>query len=155
MKKVICLSGISGSGKSTYARNLQLASDESWVIVSADKFFHTEAGYVFDPTKLGEAHARCFYTFIQAMEPGRYDNVVVDNTNTTEAELAPYMLGAVAFGYEPEIVTIRVGTLDQARTCQERNIHGVGSMTLVAQNDRLNNRRLPPWWKQSVVEMGE
>ena len=76
-------------------------------IVGADDFFEGSEGYRFDKTKLAEAHGQCFRRFIDFLDVD-VDLVIVDNTNTTTEEIAPYMLGASAYGYEAEVITIEV-----------------------------------------------
>ncbi len=164
MKKVIVLSGVSGVGKSTYAKKL---CDESshyttCTIVSADDFFTTTymngekevSEYNFDPSKLSLAHGECFRAFINALLscPGLSGLVVVDNTNTTSEEIAPYILGAQAYGWDVEIVTLYPAhtTIDE---CYARNVHGVGFAAVEAQGSRIVGRKLMPWWKSTIVEM--
>lgn len=62
MRRVIVMSGVSGSGKSTHAEKLAKVNDGT--IVSADQFFERTDGYLFDPSKLGEVRAFCFRRFI-------------------------------------------------------------------------------------------
>ena len=116
MNHVIILSGSSGSGKSTYARTLPASFPK-----------HTGA---------------CFRRFIQLLQHTDENTIVVDNTNTTTEEIAPYVLGAQAFGATCEIVTLRG---------EYSNEHGVPAGTIVAQRTRIENRKLPPWWKSSEV----
>ena len=117
--KVIVMSGISGSGKSTYAKRVVSETEPSMkfrdgerygdyaIIVSADDHFINNAGeYQFDASMLAEAHNECFRDFIEALQ-SEVGLVIVDNTNCSSEEIAPYMLGASAYGYEAEIVTIR------------------------------------------------
>ena len=160
MGKVVILSGVSGSGKSTTARKLwnELEPGTYCRVVSADDFFMVEGVYKFDPTKLSEAHGKCFRDFIAELQPnavGKYnhDLVVVDNTNTTSEEIAPYILGAQAFGWEVEILTSlphpTTNWADYYAMCAARNAHGVGFDTIKAQHKRIVNRSLPPWWKNT------
>jgi hypothetical protein len=156
--RVTILSGVSGSGKTTLAEN-----DTSGVIVSADHYFMTKDGrYCFDSKSLTAAHARCFRNFIDGLRSGMASHIIVDNTNTTEAEISPYVLGAQAFGASVEVVTIHVPTygagdlagspydpfLDQ---CAARNKHGVPRATIEAQAKRMLARKLPPWWNTRTV----
>jgi len=99
-KKVIILSEISGSGKSTFARDYPECK-----LFSADQFFLKEGQYKFDPSKLGQARADCFFRFIEFIRSDDPVLAIVDNT--TVEEIFPYMLGSQAYGYEAEIVTIR------------------------------------------------
>jgi predicted kinase len=135
MNKVYILSGIPGSGKSTYAAN------SPGYAVSADDYFTKGGEYVFDHKKLKEAHAECFRNFIQQIEeyPGI---VIVDNTNTTVEEISPYVLGASAFGYEHEIITF----LCDPKVAAERNKHNVPLKSIERMASRLAHRKLPAHW---------
>lgn len=159
MRKVVVMSGLSGSGKSTYVQDvlfgrkkegnvIQWAGNGSCVVLSADDYFIGRDGvYRFDPTKLSSAHGECFRNFISALE-SECELVVVDNTNTTNEEIAPYMLGAQAYGYDAEIVTLRASV----SMCVERNTHGVTQRGIEAQWVRLCSRKLLPWWKNSDID---
>lgn len=148
MSNVVVLSGMSGSGKSTYARKRTEGVTSVAKIISTDDYFTTPEGvYAFDPAKIGVAHAATFYRFIQALDSGRYRLIVVDNTNTTIEEISPYMLGAAAFGYEAEVVTIEAPMI----FAHMRNTHDVSANEVEAQMYRLRMRALPPYWKSSVV----
>ena len=143
---VIIMSGISGSGKSTYARRRFPGAD----VVSADHYFMEDGGrYVFDRTKLGDAHAECFRRFIYLLERGDCP-IVVDNTNLSVQEIAPYVLGARAFDCDVEIITFRA----DVETCL-RNVHGLGEMALNKQLARLNSRHLPKEWKNEDIRVQE
>lgn len=146
MKQAIILSGVSGSGKSTYAS--ALVKDEGYYF-SADTYFMRGGTYHFDASKLTLAHASCFRDFLDGARQGKADLLVVDNTNTTATEIAPYVLGAQAFGYEPEIVTIMCDTRD-VESAAARNKHKVPLPVVLAQHRRLKERVLPPWWKSTV-----
>jgi len=174
MSKVIFVSGISGSGKSTYVGKLLgrrlsdidgcvqrdgLASHmhEKGALCSADLFFMRSGDYIFVPSEIGDAHARCFRDFIHQVQASIYPLVVVDNTGTTVAEIAPYMLGAQAFGYESEVVTIHPTgdsyTVEEyARKCAARNNHGVSYEGCLRQAIALSNRVLPPWWPATYID---
>ena len=144
--RVIILSGVSGSGKSTYAIQLWngLEPGTYCKVVSADDFFITADGrYAFDASKLSEAHGACFRAFLTAIQDPFYSLVIVDNTNTTGEEIAPYVLGAQAFGRKVEIHTVAAALAD----CETRNLHGVGARTIEAQAARIAARKLAPWWK--------
>jgi predicted kinase len=147
---VSILSGLAGSGKSTYIKAWGVA-----VVCSADAYFMSDGEYRFDVSKLSQAHGACFKSFIEALQ-AKVSHVVVDNTNTTAEEIAPYMLGASAFGYDSEIVTLtcpkRMSWEDYIAACAARNTHGVPLAGIKAMADRIANRRLPPWWSSEQVE---
>lgn len=145
MGKVIILSGVSGSGKSSFAKGLERAYK-----VSADYFFMVQGEYRFDPAKLADAHAFCFRQFLDALQQG-VSTLVVDNTNTTVMEISPYVLGAQAFGYSPKVITVAVPE-SALEACAARNSHGVSLQGIRAQWERLQGRQLPPWWEHEAVE---
>lgn len=151
MKNIKILCGVSGAGKSTKCRKLlaSLTDDAGAVVCSADQYFLHDGEYQFDPSKLDEAHGHCLRKFTQSCQTG-LELIVVDNTNTTIAELAPYAALGLAYGYDVEIIIIKCDPV----VAYERNVHGVPQRTVVAQMERLASLRqqLPPWWKVVEVE---
>lgn len=145
------LSGLSGSGKSTYTSHCCGGAK----VQSADTFFMVNGEYRFDVSKLSQAHGACFKGTIEALQNGE-SHVVVDNTNTSNEEIAPYVLAGQAFGYEVEIVTLiapkGMSEEDYIAECAKRNAHGVPAAGIAAQAQRIANRRLMPWWKSETVE---
>lgn len=163
MRKVFILRGISGSGKSTWASNFQQSvhaekygkfrSDNRMVyIFSADNFFveyvDGKEEYNFDASKLGEAHAECLkkYDFlVSRIEVAGQDTaLIVDNTNTSVAEISPYYALAEAYGWEAEIKTF-YQTVEKAA---KENVHGTPIEVIMRQENRLREeeKRFPPWW---------
>jgi predicted kinase len=149
MRKVIVLSGVSGSGKSTYTKSL-VGEAERLSVCSADHYFMSDGVYKFDPSKLSDAHGACFRDFLASLQINT-DMVVVDNTNTSAVEIAPYILGAQAFGYEVEVHTLMCETEDDVKVCAARNAHGVPFQGVMAQHKRLQERQLPPWWTNKTT----
>jgi predicted kinase len=99
--KVTILRGISGAGKTTWVK----ANAKEAVVVSADHFFLVDGEYRFDANKLQEAHVACFRRFMEAVlkkEPW----IVVDNTNVSAWESAPYVLAGESYGYTVELLTL-------------------------------------------------
>src|SRR5665213_2906269 len=144
-RQVIVLSGCSGSGKTHFANRLVGEENpNSGRIVSATDFFTDEHGnFTFDKNRLRQAHNACFAIFIAYLQEG-FGLVIVDNTNTTTEEIAPYMLGAGAFGYEAELVSI-ICDSDDVEYAIGRNIHNVPEETVRRQNKQVRTRRIPPW----------
>lgn len=122
---VIILRGVSGAGKSSLAEILEA---QGFVVVSADNFFVKDGAYDFDRTKLTKAHHWCYDQYTKALEAGL--NVVVDNTNTTEAEVNRYLEKAVYFGYTVRVVTVE-------NWSQTDSIHNVPQDIREAQAKRL------------------
>lgn len=84
---LIIIRGIPGSGKSTLAKKLcALLGGEYY---EADMFFEQSGSYVFDPTKLAEAHAWCYTRVKESLAPGKL--TVVANTFCQDAHMRPYM----------------------------------------------------------------
>jgi predicted kinase len=138
--KVIILSGISGSGKSTLAAERY----PNAVVVSADDYFmDADDVYRFNPAHLPQAHMACLRDFIETVVEGREPLVVVDNTNTTLAEIAPYYAAARAFGYDVELISVKCSV----EVAAARNRHGVPMGGIVGQAERLAQLQLPPFWE--------
>lgn len=129
--------GASGSGKSTWAHSQSGAR-----VVSADNFFMLGDGsYEFDPHRLPDVHQQCLRSFLRALEGGE-EHVIVDNTNTTLVEIAPYYALAEALGYTVE-VRVFTGAWD--------NVHGVPEYAVAAQRARI--RKTLSSWPRRWVEI--
>lgn len=153
---VVILSGATGSGKSTYTRALleerQGQLEELPEVASADAFFRGGGGsYEFNPKMLGQAHGACFRTAIDAVR--KQTGVVVDNTNTTNVEIAPYVSLAQAYDVPSLVVVFDVDPEQGA----ERNAHGVPVATVRRQVERLKalHNRWPRRWPERVTPAGE
>jgi predicted kinase len=144
MKNVIILSGISGVGKSHYAEFL--LNQSQGLKVSADHYFLKHGEYRFDPSKLGEAHAQCFRRFIEFCQKPDLPQIIVDNTNLTVWELAPYRLAAEAYGWQPEIITLLCKNEADVELCAQRNLHQIPLNVLRRQQENLTRRKLPSHW---------
>jgi NEDD4-binding protein 2 len=160
MAKVFVYSGLPGSGKT---RLISIRHPDA-VIFSTDDFFMEGGEYKYIPEKIGEAHEDCFKHYVECLrklkwiydsetwEPTRladdHPDIIVDNTNTTAVEIAPYMLAAGAFGCEAEVVTVKC----DPRIAFERNVHGVPEETHAILATQLDMRELMPWWKSSEID---
>lgn len=145
MKKVIIMRGCSGSGKSTYAATSLIKHLVPTTICSADHFWvDKEGNYNFDPTKLNEAHAECYQHFVRALENETH-LVIVDNTNTTLAEIAPYLTHAKYMNYEVEIVRCTCNW----KTAAKRNIHNVPKKSIESMYKRMQS--IPKHWPKETV----
>jgi predicted kinase len=144
MKTVHIMCGISGSGKTTYAKsNFPEAQ-----VVSADHYFTKPEGYLFDPSKLPNTHAECLRRYVQLVSSGTPD-IVVDNTNTRSLEIAPYSALALAYGYTLDIIVLKCNPV----LAHMRNVHDVPFLAIQAQAARIKRllRDCPPWWPLRVV----
>jgi len=145
--KVIILRGGSGAGKSTWVKK----NHSDAFVVSADLFFMVDGEYKFDITKIGEAHATCLRSFVAICQnpPAELSTVIVDNTNTTVAELAPYAQVALVYGHELQLFTFLYDPVVAAK----RSTHGRPLKGCVEMHQRLTEQTkfLPPWWKHDYI----
>lgn len=106
---VYILRGLPGSGKSFLTNllvsqcagrsSVSVLDRPSSCVCSADYFFSDPiAGYQFDSTKIGEAHAYCMTTFIQAIA-ANIPVIIVDNTNIRAWEWRNFALIAQMYQY--------------------------------------------------------
>lgn len=150
-KAVKILSGVSGSGKSTHTKALLSSTGyETIVSVSVDDYFAKGGVYKYDHQKSAEAHSACFREFIRHVQIGVH-LIIVDHANTYAEAIAPYYQAAESFGYVPEIIELVVSTDDDLQKCLTRNVHSVPAKDIIAQQDRMINRKLPSWWNVRKV----
>lgn len=144
-KTVWIMQGVSGARKST------LSDVPNAYTVSADHFFMREGEYHFDPSKLSKAHSECLRNFLEGIFMG-INFIVVDNTNTTPVEVAPYYALASAYGYD---VVIKYIPCEDLNVAAARNRHGVPLKTIEQQAKRIENfvKHMPPWWNRETVEV--
>ena len=116
---LILLRGIPGSGKTTLG-NAILFTNQSNIqdVLSADNFFINEKGeYIFDFTKLKEAHNDCQVKCAERMR-NQFSKIVVANTFTQEWEMEPYFIMAERYNY-------RIHTVIVENRHGNKNIHNV------------------------------
>ena len=147
--KIKILRGGSGAGKSTWIKNNH--SDAK--VFSADSFFMVDGVYKFDAAKLGAAHAECLREFIELcrnpMDWQKDATVIVDNTNTSVSEFAPYAQTALVYGHDVEILTFVYDPV----VAHARNTHGTPLKVCIEMHRRIQEQTafIPPWWKHDYV----
>lgn len=95
--------GLPGSGKSTIVQMIKQKYKRA-VVCSADSYFMNENGnYVFDSSKLHQAHQECKDKATGACANGA-SVVIIDNTNIKWWEIRPYVVIAAEFCYTVVIV---------------------------------------------------
>lgn len=135
MKVLWLLRGVSGCGKSTiatYLREKFNIADYETIHYEADMYFYDEYGeYIFDASKLIEAHSWCRHRVESGMFEG-IDNIIISNTSTTEKELQPYLDLAETYDYT-------VFSLVVENRHGNKDIHDVPEKTRELQAQRLMN----------------
>lgn len=104
--------GVPGSGKTTWALGMQKMRSHSRTprsnvkIISADDWFHLPDGsWVYRADEIGRAHGYCLRRFVSLlMSQDEALAIIVDNTNLSTVEMAPYVRLAQAFGADVELV---------------------------------------------------
>ena len=127
---LILLRGLPGSGKSTLGNViLQLPNNNPQEVLSADDFFvNNEGEYIFDGTKLKEAHNYCQFRCSERMRQ-QIVRIVVANTFTEDWEMKPYFDMAERYNY-------RVHTLIVENRHESENVHEVPEDKLQKMKDR-------------------
>lgn len=96
--ELVIIRGLPGAGKSTLARSMA-----GYVHYEADMFFvNMDGEYVYDPTKIADAHRWCQEKTRNALERGY--SVVVSNTFVHVWEMQPYFDMANALGVPVRVI---------------------------------------------------
>lgn len=117
---IYLLRGLPGSGKSTWARARQQYRNTvgrgPTLICSADDW-HWKPGpdggkpeYRFDPAEAHLAHGACLKRYVSLLKADGHHNdhlVIVDNTNCSPYEIAPYYALASAYEHDVRVVQFR------------------------------------------------
>lgn len=137
MPKLIIVRGLPGSGKSTYAKNL-----EDVTHYEADMFFAKwPHDYLYDQRLIGVAHDWCYSNVVRSLWQG--NDVVVSNTFTKMWELDRYLgIPIIVEGVEIEVVEMRT---------QFENIHGVPENKLQSMRDRWES--IPEEWIEDGLKV--
>jgi len=147
---IYIMRGLSGMGKTTKARELAGTRGD---IVSADHYFTKAGEYQFDPSKLAEAHGDCFRRAMHYLDARDSQCIVIDNTNISNIEVAPYVLLAQAYGWKHKIIALYTESASIVVECARRNVHGVPTETVLDAYDRYLREiaATPPWWNQDIL----
>ncbi len=149
MRRCFIMRGLPGAGKNHWIAQQEWYKEDP-IICSADDYFMVKGEYKFDQLKIGLAHRFCLDTFerhTRYTDSMAVDLIVVNNTNITAAEIAPYWALADMRGYEVLIVEI-VARIDD---CIQRNVHGVPSRVISTMQEAMVQEKLPPWWQTTQV----
>lgn len=145
-QKVLILSGLPGAGKTHFAQaqSLTWASGVGRVtVVSADDYFQARA---YDRKLLDKAHRMCFWNFMAALRTA-VPLVIVDNTNLTAAEIAPYYLAGETWGYDVTVLRVQCPPVE----AYARKTHDVSEMTFARMCAQWGSRDVLDRWKVEEV----
>ena len=137
MSMVFILRGLPGSGKSWFASQQKDAT-----VCSSDQFHMIGGVYMYDQDRASEAHRWCLRKFVEAVKAEK-DLIIVDNTNASSLEVAPYFRVARAHGYMVRFYEFKCSILDSIK----HNIHGVPEDAICRMAMRLT-RSLPVSWEE-------
>lgn len=142
-RKVLCLMrGIPGSGKSFFAKQLcETPKGDTSAIYSTDDFWQTSSGYLFNPHRLGEAHA---WNKDRVRKDTKSDIIIVDNTNIRLKEILPYLEIAAEHDRDVMIMESPTEWAWDVDECFKRNTHGVPRETIQRMKDRYQRIRVRP-----------
>ncbi len=120
--------GLPGAGKTTFSKSLFQDGD---VIVAADDFMIDKEGkYVFDSSRLEEAHDSCARKVFEAMEKKTH-RIFVHNTMTEGWEMEQYTALAKQHGY-------RIFSIIIENRHEHSSTHGTPGETLNAMQKRFD-----------------
>ncbi len=177
---IIILRGISGSGKSTFAKLFAAdtveedevdklvnpsgsnseAADYIWrvydespaprSIFSVDDYFMRGGEYAFDPRKLSFAHGTCLKRFADTIKQQEVDQTLIVD-NTNCSLTEVSPYASLALAYSHELHIVTL--FGDPKICHPRTIHNVPLSTLIRQdmNLRKSITEWPPWFPQYVV----
>lgn len=160
--KVLIMRGLPGSGKSTYLKCNVLSGFQGadCVVCSADDYHMKDGKYQFNPTNVGKAHDACLEKFLNTILDVARDRgtqkfadylgvpyLIVDNTNTSVWEIAPYYRLAELHGIPVQILRFEI---DPWAACK-RNQHQVPAERIFRMYDTLRTERLPSHWIEKVI----
>lgn len=148
-REVVILSGLPGSGKTTRAERMAHLAMSAAIVSADDAHIDPADGvYRFKPELRAESHRICWRAFRDALVEG-FGLVIVDNTNLTAAEIAPYVLPAEAYGYDVRILRVPCVPAEAFA----RQTHGVPAVIFDHMVAAWEKRDVMPWW--NVTDLPE
>jgi len=116
---VILLTGLPGSGKSTWAAAYPCSGKK--LILCPDDYLMMGGVYKWGPESVSESHRKCMRQFVEHVWHGDLDLLILDSTNTRTEFLSPYIGVAQAFNHNTRVVLIKHDPIDSWK----RNTHNV------------------------------
>lgn len=116
-----------GSGKSYIGKRLiedTIRDNSAEHIISADDYFLRNGKYMYDASKISEAHQNAQRLFFNRASKG-YSPLIVDNTNLQSWEMMPYIQAAIQYGYHIEVMEPTTPWKWTAHKLAQKNKHNV------------------------------
>ena len=101
-RNLIVLRGVSGSGKNFFANLIEGPKK----VCCADDYFMFEGEYLFDASKLANAHRYSMIVFNEALANPKIKNIVVANTNIKSSDWKFYVDKAEEVGIKVSFAVI-------------------------------------------------
>lgn len=128
MAQLLIIRGLPGSGKTTYAHNLQCDPD-GWIdteLFEADMYFERPDGiYDFNPKLIPNAHQWCYRKVVESLKSNT--STIVANTFTRKWEYQKYIDYCKEHDIPYEVITC---------TGNYQNVHGVPQETIEKMRQR-------------------
>ncbi|XP_075228041.1 uncharacterized protein LOC142328260 [Lycorma delicatula] len=134
VKTLVLLRGCPGSGKTYIAEHLinKINNSQQFISVlnysnhvfSADDYFNTPSGYVFDRLRLSDAHLWVQENVNCALK-NDISPVIVDNCNIESLEMKPFIEMALMYGFHIEILEPDTEWKFDEFELTKRNVHFV------------------------------
>lgn len=135
--KIVLLSGVAGSGKSTKAKELCREKNRGeFVILSTDALLTHGDHYLWSGDTCGPGHFLLGKLCNEAMRR-KVPLIIIDNTNLTFGDVAQYFVLAIDNQYELDIIEPDTPWRYDAQELFKRNTHNVPLEAI----ERMLNRR--------------
>ncbi|XP_028938999.1 NEDD4-binding protein 2 isoform X2 [Ornithorhynchus anatinus] len=126
---LVLLRGVPGSGKTFMARAL-LEDNPGGVILNTDEYFNKNGHFLYDVSRLREAHGWNQKRAKEAFEK-RISPIIIDNTNLQAWEMKPYAAMAQKYNYHIIFREPDTWWKYKPKELERRNVHGVSQAKII------------------------